>query len=174
MLFIRPLTSLPGFSYPRAELRDTKLSFEAGDSQQALPILQQALNYDQNNIGLHLSIGDALRLMGRFDEAKKEFEWVAQRDSSLPQVHYNLGLLYTFAPKVSGMTPKQQVEAAISELEKYGELRRKSDPNDHEELLKRVKLKKAEIDALAAANAPPPPPPPPPPAGTTPAPAPTQ
>jgi tetratricopeptide (TPR) repeat protein len=143
-----------------ARLKLATYLLEAGDAQQALPVLQRALGYDPTNIALHLSIGDSLRLLGRFDEAKKEFEWVAQRDSSLPQVHYNLGLLYVFAPKVGNMTPKQQVVAAIRELEKYKELRRKSDPNDHEELLKRAKLKKAEIDALAAANAPPPPPPP--------------
>ncbi|MFP6686513.1 MAG: tetratricopeptide repeat protein, partial [Polyangiaceae bacterium] len=85
-----------------ARLKLATYLLESGDAQEALPVLQQALSYDPSNIGLHLSIGDALRLMGRFDEAKKEFEWVAQRDSALPQVHYNLGLLYVFAPKVSG------------------------------------------------------------------------
>ena len=86
-----------------------------------------------------------------------------QRDGSLPQVHYNLGLLYLFAPSLPGMSEKQQVQAALASLNKFKELRRKDDPDDQDELIQRAVLKKAEIDALEAANNPPPPPPPPPP-----------
>ena len=37
----------------------------------------------------------------------------------MPQVHYDLGLLYLFAPSIPGMTPAQQVQAAQVEIKKY-------------------------------------------------------
>jgi Tfp pilus assembly protein PilF len=142
----------------QARLRLATYLLEAGGAAEALPVLQKAIHYDANNLAAHLSLGDAHRLLGQFPEAKREFEWVLKRDSSLPQVHYNLGLLYLFAPKIPGMMPMTQVDAAIRSIEKFAKLRRKDDPDDHEELLRRAKLKKSELEALRKAAQPQPPP----------------
>jgi len=146
-----------------ARLRLATYLLESGDASEALPILQSAVQYDPDSLAAHLSLGDAYRLLTQFPQAEQEFKWVLQRDGSLPQVHYNLGLLYLFAPSLPGMSEKQQVQAALASLNKFKELRRKDDPDDQDELIQRAVLKKAEIDALEAANNPPPPPPPPPP-----------
>lgn len=137
---------------------------EAGDGEGALPILERAVRFDSENIAAHLNLGDAYRLLGRYGDAKKEFEWVLAHDASLPQVHYDLALMYLFAPSIPGMTAKQQVTEAIRELKKFQDIRPKDEKDDSEELLNRAKAKEGEINA---ANAPPPPPPPPaaPPAG---------
>ena len=80
-------------------------------------------------------------------------------------LHYNMGLLFLFAPSVDGLSTREQVDAATASLNKFKEFATKGEQGDVDELLKRASLKKAELDALAAASAaaaaPPPPPPPP-------------
>jgi tetratricopeptide (TPR) repeat protein len=135
---------------------------EAGNAEEAQPMLEGAVRFDSENLAAHLDLGDCYRLLGRTGDAKREFEWVLSHDSSLPQVHYDLGLLYLFAPSVPGMTPKQQVAEATKELKKYQDVRSKDQRDDSDELLNRAKLKESEINAAAA---PPPAPPPAAPAG---------
>jgi tetratricopeptide (TPR) repeat protein len=122
---------------------------ESGDPEQALPILEGAKRFDSENLAGRLALGDAYRLLQRYDLAQQEFKWVTQKDASLPQVHYDLGLLYLFAPAVPGMTPKQQIDAATAELKKYQELRDKSVTDDSDELLNRAKLKEGELTAAS-------------------------
>ena len=124
---------------------------EAGDAAKALPELTDAVKREPDNLAARLAQGDANRLLGRYDVARSDFDWVASRDPNLAQVHYNLALLYLFAPNVQGVTAKQQVDAAIKELEKYSTLKKKSDADDSGELLQRAKLKKAEIEATEQA-----------------------
>jgi Tfp pilus assembly protein PilF len=135
-----------------ARLKLATFLLESGGAQEALPMLQTALRYDSDNLPAHLGLGDAYRLTGQYDAAKKEFEWVKGRDGNMPQVHYNLGLLYLFAPKFPGMTDKAKVQAAISSLGKYKELRSKSDRSDVDELLNQANLKLSEIEALEKAK----------------------
>jgi tetratricopeptide (TPR) repeat protein len=134
---------------------------EAGIAEEALPVLEGAIRFDSEHLAAHLNLGDAYRLLGRYEDAKREFEWVLARDASLPQVHYDLGLLYLFAPGIPGMTAKQQVVEAARSLKKFQELRRKGETDDSDELLNRAKLKEAELNAAAVAAQPvvvPPPP----------------
>jgi tetratricopeptide (TPR) repeat protein len=138
-----------------ARLRVATFLLEVGRAQEALPILQGAVGYEAENVAAHLSLGDAQRLLGRYAEAKREFDWVLSRNASLPQVHYNLALMYLFAPSMPGMSPLGQVDAAIEELNKYQELKPKGGgQDDTDELLQRAKLKKSEIEALAKASQP--------------------
>jgi hypothetical protein len=78
------------------------------------------------------------------------------KDPNMTQVHYNLKLLYLFATSLPSMTPKQQAEKAITELEKYKELapRGKGGPDDTDELITRAKTKKAVIEAEKSAPPP--------------------
>jgi tetratricopeptide (TPR) repeat protein len=146
----------------RPDLVDARVAYatyllEAGNAQEALPILEGAVKFDNDNIAAHLDLGDAYRLVGRYPDAKREFEWVVGKDSTLPQVHYDLGLLYLFAPNIPGMTAQQQVTNAQNELKRYQELHKKGDEkDDSDELLQRAKLKQGELDAAKAPAAPPP------------------
>jgi tetratricopeptide (TPR) repeat protein len=133
---------------------------QAGIATEAQPILEGAVRYDADNLPAHLNLGDTYRLLGKYAEAKREFEWVLARDASLPQVHYDLGLLYLYAPSIPGMTAKQQITEAIRELTKYREVRPRDIKDDSEELLNAAKIKEGEINAANAPVAPPPPPPP--------------
>ena len=130
----------------------------AGSADEALPILEGAVRYDAENLGGHLDLGDAYRLVQRYGDAKREFEWVLAHDASLPQVHYDLGLLYLYAPSIPGMTGKQQIGEAIRELTKFREVRARDEKDDSEELLNSAKIKEGEITAASAPAAPPPPP----------------
>ncbi|WP_438014740.1 tetratricopeptide repeat protein [Sorangium sp. So ce315] len=132
---------------------------EAGNAQEALPLLEGAVRFDAEHVAAHLNLGDAYRLLERYADAKREFDWVLARNPNLPQVHYDLGLLYLFAPSIPGMTPKQQVTEAIKSLTRFQELRNKGQRDDSEELLNRAKLKEGELDAAAAAAQPAAPPP---------------
>ncbi len=76
-------------------------------------------------------------------------------DSSLPQVHYDLGLLYLYAPSIPGMTAKQQIAEAIRELTKFREIRARDEKDDSEELLNSAKIKEGEIERRERARRPP-------------------
>lgn len=153
--FKKALEKRPDLVEARVQLATFFL--EAGDSQQALPLIEGALRFDNESLPAHLLLGDCYRLMGRYPEAKQRFDFVVSRDSGLPMVHYDLGLLYLFAPSIQGMTPMQQVDAATAALKKYQELRPKDSSDDSDELLNRAKLKRGELEAANAAAAPPPP-----------------
>ena len=123
------------------------------------------MKYDADNVTAHLNLGDAYRLLGRPADSKRELEWVKGRDSSLAQVHYDLGLLYLFTDNFPGVTPGQAVDTAIDELSQYKKMKPRvagGTPDDTDELITRAKTKKALIESNAAA---------PPAAAATPAPA---
>lgn len=145
---------------------------ESGGAEEAKPILEGAIRYDADNLTAHLNLGDCYRLLGMYPEAKKELDWVITKDQSLPQVHYDLGLLFLFAPNCTpangapaqspcfaGYTPLQQVQQAAKSLKRFQELRSKGEPDDSDELLNQARLKEGEIQAAQQAAAPPPPPP---------------
>ncbi|HZO14195.1 MAG TPA: tetratricopeptide repeat protein [Polyangiaceae bacterium] len=141
-----------------ARLRFSTYLLESGGAIEALPILQRTVQYDPQNLDAHLSLGDAYRLTGDFQKAKQEFDWVRTKNANLPEVYYNLGLLYLFAPSVPGFNKMQQVQAAIGQFNKFKELRGKgAEQSDVDELLQRANLKKAEIEALEKAKKAPPP-----------------
>lgn len=133
---------------------------QAGNGDQAMPLVEGALRFDADNLAAHLLLGDCYRLQGKVAEAKQRFDYVLGKDASLPQVHYDLGLLYLFSSALPGMTPMQQVDAATASLKKYQELRPKDQSDDSDELLNRAKLKRGELEAAQQAAAAPPPPPP--------------
>ena len=137
-----------------ARLRLATYLLESGGASEALPMLQKAIQFDADNLTAHLSLGDAYRLTGQYPQAKAELDWVKGKDANLPELHFNYGLLYLFAPSMPGMSKKQQVVAAIAAFEKFKELRSKSDRSDVDELLNRANLKKAEIEALEKAKNP--------------------
>lgn len=152
--FQKALQLRPDLVEARVQLAVYQL--EAGNAAESAQLLEGALKYDKNHLLAHLNLGDAYRLLGKSAEAKKELEWVLAKDPSLAQVHYNLGLLYLFAASVPGVTPKQQAEKAIAELEKYKEMapRGKGGPDDTDELITRAKTKKALIESDKAAPPP--------------------
>ncbi|WP_437721526.1 tetratricopeptide repeat protein [Sorangium sp. So ce861] len=150
--FRKAVTRRPDLVEARVQLATYLL--EAGNAQEALPLLEGAVRFDAEHVAAHLNLGDAYRLLERYTDAKREFDWVLARNPNLPQVHYDLGLLYLFAPSIPGMTPKQQVAEAIKSLTRFQELRNKGQRDDSEELLNRAKLKEGELNAAAAAAQP--------------------
>jgi tetratricopeptide (TPR) repeat protein len=139
-----------------ARLHYAMLLLDAGVAEQAKPVLEGAIKYDPDNVAAHLLLGDAYRLLQQVPDSKRELEWTIARDATLPQPHYNLALLYMTAGTVPGFTPKQQFEAAQASLKKFQELRAKGETDDSEELIKRCKLKLAELEAAEAPPEPPP------------------
>ncbi|HSN98299.1 MAG TPA: tetratricopeptide repeat protein [Candidatus Nanopelagicales bacterium] len=165
--FRRAVARRPDMVEARVQL--ATLLLEAGNAEEALPLLEGAVRFDGESLPAHLALGDAYRLLQRYGDAKRELELVEARSPNTAAVHYNLGLLYLFAPSIPGMTPKQQVTEAMAALKRFQELRKKGESDDSDELINRAKLKEGEIAAAAAAAAAPPPPPPPPSAPSAPA-----
>ncbi len=155
--FTKAVARRPDLVEARVQLATFLL--QAGSGDQALPLVEGALRFDSENLSAHLLLGDCYRLQGKVAEAKQRFDYVISKDASLPQVHYNYGLLYLFAPSVPGMTPMQQVDAASASLKKFQELRPKGESDDSDELLNRAKLKRGELEAAKAAATPAAPPP---------------
>lgn len=138
---------------------------EAGNAEEAQPLLEGALKYNATHLQAHLNLGDAYRILGRVADAKKELDWVLAKDANMPQVHYSLGLLYLFGKNLPGMDEKAQLTAAIASLEKFQALRgqpTKGQSDDSDQLVLRAKVRLEALDAAAKAAAAPPPAPPPP------------
>src|SRR5262249_50296421 len=126
--FRKAVARRPDLVEARVQLGTALLS--AGVADEALPILAGAVRYDSDNLPAHLNLGDCYRLLGRYGDAKKEFDWVLARDAGMPQVHYDRGLLYLYAPNVPGMTAIQQAEEAVNEFTKFKEVRPRDEKDD--------------------------------------------
>lgn len=144
----------------RPDLVDARVALaqyylEAGNPQDALPLLEGAARYRADHIPARLALGDCYRLLGRIAEARAQLEWVLERDPSVLEAHYNLALLYLFSPNISGMDAKDQANAAIAEIEKYQKKRgRLADGDDSTELLNRARQRLADIEAQLAVSEP--------------------
>ncbi len=134
---------------------------EAGNAEEAAPLLERAVKYSAESVTARLNLGDAYRILGKIPEAKKELDWVVAKDPNMPQPHYSLGLLYLFGKGFPGMDEQGQIKAAIAELEKYQTLRgtpTKGQTDDADQLILRAKVKLEALEAAKkAASAPPPP-----------------
>jgi tetratricopeptide (TPR) repeat protein len=135
------------------------MRLEAGNATEALPVLESATRFGPNNAIAHLNLGDCYRLLGRYGDAKKEFDVALSNDSTLSAAHYDLGLMYLTAPTIPGSTADGQVSTAIKELETYRTMRGpKALPgvqDDIDDLIARAKAKQAELKQTPAAAAPP-------------------
>jgi Tfp pilus assembly protein PilF len=134
-----------------ARLHLAAYMLEAGNAEEARPVLEEALKYDASNVLVHLNLGDAYRLLGKPKDALDHLSWVARKDPNLPQTHYNMGLLYLFSQNVPGLKEKQAIERAIECFERYKKLSPRSargQGDDVDELLARAKNKKSIMEAL--------------------------
>ena len=110
--------------------------------------------FGPNSAIAHLNLGDAYRLQGKYDMAKKEFDHALSLDSSLAAAHYDLGLMYLTAPSIPGTSADSQVSTAIKELETYKTMRGPKPPigvdDQIDDLLQRAKAKQAELKNAVA------------------------
>ena len=126
---------------------------EAGNAQEARPLLEEALKYDPTNVLVHLNLGDAYRLIGKPKDALDHLAWVSRKDANLPQVHYNVGLVYLFSPQVPGVTEEQAIDKAIESFERFKKLEPRAsrgEGDDVDELIARARNKKSIIEAMKA------------------------
>jgi Tfp pilus assembly protein PilF len=127
------------------------MKLQAGNVQEATPLLESAVKFAPNAPLAHLNLADAYRLGGRVADAKREFEKALSMDSSLAVAHYDMGLLYLFSPNVPGTTATDQIATAIRELETYRSMRGgKAGGEDVDELLARAQAKQADLKVSAA------------------------
>jgi tetratricopeptide (TPR) repeat protein len=134
-----------------ARLHLAAYMLEAGNAEEGRPLLEEALKYEPSNVLVHLNLGDAYRLLGKPQDALDHLTWVARKEASLSQVHYNLGLLYLFAAKVPGLTDEQAVDHAIESFEQFKKLEPRAARgfgDDVEELIARARNKKSIMEAL--------------------------
>jgi tetratricopeptide (TPR) repeat protein len=67
------------------------LCTQRGEPADAIPLLQRALARQPNSTMAHVSLGNALHAMGRFEEAMACFERALSIDPNLPEAHHNIG-----------------------------------------------------------------------------------
>ncbi len=99
------------------------MTLEAGNSQAAQGPLELAVKFAPQSAIAHMNLGDCYRLATRWADAKKELDTALSLDSSLAAAHYDIGLMYLFAPNYPGMTALDQVAAALRELNTYKTMR---------------------------------------------------
>lgn len=137
-----------------AQIQIGAMKLEAGNALEAQPLLESAIKFAPKNALAHLNLGDCYRLLGRVVDAKKELDVALSLDSSLPQIHYALGLLYLFAPTFPQMSERDKLGAAIKEFGTYKQMRGPKAPpgvqDDVDELVTRAQQKQTEIDQAKA------------------------
>jgi Tfp pilus assembly protein PilF len=139
----------PDLVEPRLHLAVYML--EAGNAAEARPLLEEALKYEPSSLLVHLNLGDAYRLLGKPKDALDHLNWVSRKDASLPQTHYNLGLVYLFSTGVPGLNEEQAINRAIESFERFKKLEPRAargSGDDVDELIARAKNKKAIIEAM--------------------------
>jgi Tfp pilus assembly protein PilF len=136
-----------------ARLQLAAYMLEAGNANEARPLLEKALEYDPSNVLVHLQLGDAYRLLGKPSDALDHLTWVSRKDETLPQAHYNMGLVYLFSADVPGLSEEQAIDKAIAAFERFKKLEphaARGAGDDVDDLIARARNKKAIIEALKA------------------------
>ena len=130
------------------------MKLEAGTAQEAQPILESAVRFAPQQPLAHLNLGDCYRLLTRYADAKKELDTALSLDSTLSAAHYDMGLMYLFAPSFPGMSASDQVAAALRELNTYRQMRGPKAPpgvsDDIDELITRATQKQKDMNMAAA------------------------
>lgn len=130
------------------------MKLEAGNAQEAQPILESAVRFAPQHPLAHLNLGDCYRLLTRYADAKKELDTALSLDSTLSAAHYDMGLMYLFAPSFPGMSAGDQVTAALRELNTYRQMRGPKAPpgvsDDIDELITRATQKQKDMNMAAA------------------------
>jgi Tfp pilus assembly protein PilF len=127
------------------------IKLEAGNAVEARPLLEDALKYDASNVLVHLNLGDAYRLLGKPKDALDHLSWVSRKDATLPQTHYNLGLVYLFSTGIPNVTEEQAIDQAIEAFERFKKLEPRAARgagDDVDELIARARNKKAILEAM--------------------------
>ncbi len=140
-----------------ATVQVAAMKLEAGNATEAQPLLESAIRYAPQSALAHMNLGDCYRLQRRWADAKKELDKALSLDSSLMQPHYDLGLMYLFAPSFPGMSASDQIGAAIRELNTYKKMRGPKAPpgvsDDIDDLIARATQKQTEMQQAKAAAA---------------------
>jgi tetratricopeptide (TPR) repeat protein len=134
-----------------ARLQLAGYMLEAGNALEARPLLEKALEYDPSNVLVHLQLGDAYRLLGKPSDALDHLTWVSRKDETLPEAHYNMGLVYLFSAGVPGVTEEQAIDKAIAAFERFKALEphaARGAGDDVDDLIARARNKKAIMEAL--------------------------
>ena len=133
------------------------MKLESGDAAGAQPLLESAVKYAPNQALAHANLGDCYRLLGRLAEAKKELDTALSQEATLSAAHYAMGLMYLNAASYPGMSPTEQVAAAIREFNTYKQMRGpKAAPgvsDDIDDLITRANKKKEDLNPAPPAAA---------------------
>jgi tetratricopeptide (TPR) repeat protein len=137
-----------------ATVQVAAMKLEAGNASEAQPLLESAVKYAPQNAIAHMNLGDCYRLQQRYADAKRELDQALALDSTLLGAHYAMGLMYLNAPNYPGMDAKQQVSAALRELNQYKTMRGPKAPpgtsDDIDDLIARATDKQNQMNMPAA------------------------
>jgi len=140
-----------------ATVQVAAMKLEAGNASEAQPLLESAVKYAPQNAIAHMNLGDCYRLQQRYADAKRELDLSLAQDSTLLGAHYAMGLMYLNAPSFPGMDAKQQVAAALRELNQYKTMRGPKAPpgtsDDIDDLIARGTDKQNQMNMPAATAA---------------------
>lgn len=77
-----------------ANLRLAQIELARDRAAAAVPLLRQALAGDATLLEAHRELGKALRVMGNYEEAVRELEWVARRRPEDNSIHAQLAAVF--------------------------------------------------------------------------------
>lgn len=106
---------------------------KAKNFRDATSALERAVRLLPNRAAVHLNLGAAYRGEGKIVQAQQALKKALKLKPRYAKVYFNLGILYLDAQQFPGLDKIQQMQSAITNLNRYKQLRRrriKDDPVD--------------------------------------------
>ncbi|MBZ0120646.1 MAG: tetratricopeptide repeat protein, partial [Sandaracinaceae bacterium] len=119
-------------NYTEARMALGLQQMAGGNYTDALEQFRTAAQLAPGMVSVRLALGDAYRATKAWQQAKAEFDRVLQMQPQNAEVHYNLGLMYMAAQdQFPGMTTLDALQRAVSELNRFREIRGPQLPRNH-------------------------------------------
>lgn len=105
-----------------------------GQVTAAVAVLEKAARCDRSNVASRTNLGEALRRLGRNDEAIAVLETAVALGPTAPDAHFNLGLACLYG-RANAAHPVERAECAVRSFERYVALAGKGAVEDADVLL---------------------------------------
>jgi tetratricopeptide (TPR) repeat protein len=109
----------PNHNLANLRMGEILLTTDADHPDKAVPYLQKAASDPHASLEAHRELGKALRMAGHYEEARRELQFVAERQPLDSKIHVQLAALYRATGNTEGA--KKEMEAQRQILQRQRE-----------------------------------------------------
>jgi tetratricopeptide (TPR) repeat protein len=112
----------PNHSFANLRMGEILLTTNADHPEMAIPYLRKAASDSHMNLEAHRELGKALRMAGRYGEALKELQLVAERQPEDSKIHAQLAALYRATGNAEGVKKEMEAQREILQRQREASL----------------------------------------------------